>query len=230
VTRDDLAELRDWYGRAVRDLERPADMTERRQGVPGPDRPPRFVLSGDAAGAYLAAPPAQVRDTAGRGIVRDRARALQLVSGGSDVMAKMAADLMPDLRRGRRSLDPAAWIRAIAWYHLVSGGMTQREAARVVIRWMTNAAHRERTRTPPLCYAGGRVGPGWRSGNGSAIGRPPSSRRAGASSRCYRARIRHPEPTLRGPTMAAWQTRYAPVLLAWTSGSGASRSASHRRT
>jgi len=135
VTRDDLAELRDWYGRAVRDLERPADMTERRQGVPGPDRPPRFVLSGDAAGAYLAAPPAQVRDTAGRGIVRDRARALQLVSGGSDLMAKMAADLMPDLRRGRRSLDPAAWIRAIAWYHLVSGGMTQREAARVVILW-----------------------------------------------------------------------------------------------
>ncbi len=63
MTRDDLAELRDWYGRAVRDLERPADMTERRQGVPGPDGPPRVVLSGDAAGTYLSAPPAVVRDT-----------------------------------------------------------------------------------------------------------------------------------------------------------------------
>ena len=50
-------------------------------------------------------------------------------------MTKMAADLMPDLHRGRRSLDPAAWLRAIAWHHLVSGGMTQREAARVMIRW-----------------------------------------------------------------------------------------------
>ncbi|MBA3852235.1 MAG: hypothetical protein H0X59_07695 [Chloroflexi bacterium] len=63
---DDLAALRDWYGRAVRALERPADMAERRQGVPGPDGPPRCVLSGDAAGAYLAAPPAQVRDKARR--------------------------------------------------------------------------------------------------------------------------------------------------------------------
>jgi len=135
VTPDDLAGLREWYGRAVRALEHPVDMAERRQGVPGPDGPPRFVLSGDAAGAYLAAPPALVRDTAGRGVVRDCDRALGLVSGRSDLMAEMIADLMPDLRRGRRSLDPAAWLRAIAWHHLVSGGMTQREAARVVIRW-----------------------------------------------------------------------------------------------
>ncbi len=138
MTPDDLAELRDWYGRAVRALEHPVDLAEPRQGWalevsrsqpergPGPPegRPPRFVLSGDAAGAYLMASPALVRDTAGRGIVRDRARALRLVSGGSDLVAKMAADLMPDLRRGRRSLDPAAWLRAIAWHHLVSGGMT----------------------------------------------------------------------------------------------------------
>ena len=110
-------------------------MAERRQGVPGPDRPPRFVLSGDAAGAYLAAPPAQVRDTTRRGVVRDRDRALGLVSGRSDLMAEMIADLMPNLRRGRRALDTAAWIRATAWHHLVSAGMTQREAARVMIRW-----------------------------------------------------------------------------------------------
>lgn len=135
MTPDHLAALRAWYMGAVRALERPADMTERRQGVPGPDRPPRFVLSGDAAGAYLAAPPALVRDTAGRGIVRDRARALRLVSGGSDLMAKMAADLMPNLRNGRRALDPAAWIRAIAWHHMTSAGLSQREAARVMIRW-----------------------------------------------------------------------------------------------
>jgi len=149
VTPDDLAELRDWYGRAVRALEHPVDLAERRQGWalevsrsqpdrgPGPldDRPPRLVLSIDAVGAYLAAPPAQVRDKAGRGVVRDRDRALRLASGRSELMAKIIGDLMPNLRRGRRSGDHAAWLRAIAWHHLVSGGLSQREAARTVIRW-----------------------------------------------------------------------------------------------
>jgi len=50
-------------------------------------------------------------------------------------MAEMIAGLMPNLRRGRRSLDTAARIRTIAWHYLVQAGMTGHEAARVVIRW-----------------------------------------------------------------------------------------------